>query len=165
MSITLSADVSGTFGTIKINGVDQLRIYNDGTLKSPAGKVISTSQGILGTVSQLAGVPTGSIIERNSNANGEYVKFADGAMICQLTMTYKPGSSATGALYISAMNTWTFPAAFIQPPNTFGSDSSSYSRWPVCKTYSDHSDFVFFSAVSTITDTRNVRLTAIGKWF
>jgi len=37
---------------------------------------------ILGTVSQSEGFPTGAIIERGSNANGEYVKFADGTLIC-----------------------------------------------------------------------------------
>lgn len=37
---------------------------------------------ILGVVSQSGGVPTGSIIERGANANGEYIKYADGLMIC-----------------------------------------------------------------------------------
>jgi hypothetical protein len=37
---------------------------------------------ILGTVSQSGGVPTGAIIERGSNANGEYVRYADGTQIC-----------------------------------------------------------------------------------
>lgn len=37
---------------------------------------------ILGTVSQSGGVPTGAVIERGSNANGEYVRFADGTQIC-----------------------------------------------------------------------------------
>lgn len=40
---------------------------------------------LLGTVSQSAGVPTGAVIERGSNANGEYVRFADGTQICVLT--------------------------------------------------------------------------------
>ena len=35
---------------------------------------------ILGTVSQSAGVPTGAIIERGSNANGRYTKYADGTV-------------------------------------------------------------------------------------
>lgn len=35
---------------------------------------------ILGTVSQSGGVPTGAIIERGSNANGSYIKYADGSM-------------------------------------------------------------------------------------
>jgi len=38
----------------------------------------------VGTVSESSGTPTGDIIERGSNANGEYVKFADGTMICQM---------------------------------------------------------------------------------
>lgn len=40
---------------------------------------------ILGTVSQSGGVPTGAIIERGSNANGEYVRYADGTQICLMT--------------------------------------------------------------------------------
>lgn len=37
---------------------------------------------ILGTVSQSGGTPTGAIIERGSNANGEYIRWADGTQIC-----------------------------------------------------------------------------------
>lgn len=37
---------------------------------------------ILGTVSQSGGVPTGAIIERGSNANGEYIRWADGTQMC-----------------------------------------------------------------------------------
>jgi len=36
---------------------------------------------ILGTVSESSGVPTGAIIERGSNANGEFVKYADGTLM------------------------------------------------------------------------------------
>lgn len=39
------------------------------------------TRNILGTVSQSSGVPTGAIIERGSNSNGEYVKFADGTLL------------------------------------------------------------------------------------
>lgn len=46
---------------------------------------------ILGTVSQSGGTPTGAILERGSNANGEYLKFADGTLIC-----YGSGSGTTG---------------------------------------------------------------------
>lgn len=37
---------------------------------------------ILGTVSQSGGVPTGGIIESGTNANGRYVRFADGSQWC-----------------------------------------------------------------------------------
>lgn len=42
---------------------------------------------ILGTVSQSGGVPTGAIIERGSNANGSYVRLADGTQECWTYMT------------------------------------------------------------------------------
>lgn len=37
---------------------------------------------IVGTVSQSGGVPTGALMEYGSNANGEYLKLADGTMTC-----------------------------------------------------------------------------------
>lgn len=56
---------------------------------SAAGKIMMSSaagtwayEDLVGTVSQSGGTPTGAVIERGSNANGEYVKFADGTMIC-----------------------------------------------------------------------------------
>ena len=62
------------------------------TLPDEAGKILSTGNNdpaevfkqsnILGTVSESGGVPTGAIIERDTNANGEYVKYADGTLIC-----------------------------------------------------------------------------------
>lgn len=65
---------------------------------------------ILGTVSQSGGVPTGAVIERGSNANGDYVRFADGTQICdhRITTTTIFGTSESG--------TWTFPAAFAATP-------------------------------------------------
>lgn len=57
---------------------------------------------ILGTASQSGGVPTGAIIERGSNANGEYVRFADGTQIC----TTAQRTYAIGALDLP------WPAAF-----------------------------------------------------
>ena len=45
---------------------------------------IYNQSNILGTVSQSDGVPTGAIIERGSNSDGYYVKFADGTIVCRL---------------------------------------------------------------------------------
>jgi hypothetical protein len=61
---------------------------------------------ILGTVSQSGGVPTGALIERGSNANGEYVRLADGTQICTHILTL----NNVAASNLSA--TWTYPAAF-----------------------------------------------------
>lgn len=66
---------------------------------------------LVGTVAQAGGVPTGSIIERGSNANGEYVRCADGTQICSrkaLDFGYL-AAPRLGAL-------WVFPASFASPP-------------------------------------------------
>jgi hypothetical protein len=68
---------------------------------------------ILGTVSATGTypnlAPTGAIIESGSNVNGEYVKYANGTMICfGVTPTMVP--STTG------VRTETMPALFSIPP-------------------------------------------------
>ncbi|MEG1625134.1 phage tail protein [Pseudomonas sp.] len=70
---------------------------------------------IVGTVSQSGGVPTGAIYEQGSNANGHYIKFASGAMICWGTATYTGGitSSAGGHFTSSAGQTITWPVTFV----------------------------------------------------
>ncbi|UWS78523.1 hypothetical protein N1037_14740 [Phaeobacter sp. G2] len=65
-----------------------------------------TQGSILGTVSQSGGVPTGALIERGSNANGEYVRLADGTQICTCQAF---NTSAAGDLI------WTYPATFFYP--------------------------------------------------
>ncbi|MAR74352.1 carboxypeptidase regulatory-like domain-containing protein [Halomonas sp.] len=66
------------------------------------------------------GVPSGGLLERGSNSNGEFLRFADGTLICFIevdglgTTTAVPGSN--GSLFHSADQTWTFPAAFVDKP-------------------------------------------------
>ncbi|MGP3699918.1 hypothetical protein ACTVZP_22200, partial [Rhodobacter sp. NSM] len=77
------------------------------------GKALLVSD-ILGTVAQSAGLPTGALIERGSNANGEYTRFADGTQICFINafdLPYLPG--AGGAV---CQGDWTFPATFAAQP-------------------------------------------------
>ena len=65
-----------------------------GTILSDASTIDSNNlqsdvykqDNILGTVSESSGVPTGAIIERGSNSNGEFVRYADGTMICGMPL-------------------------------------------------------------------------------
>ena len=68
----LNSDLVRASAAEVLAGVDTQKIITPATFTAK----------ILGTVSQSGGVPTGAVIERGSNANGEYVKFADGTMIC-----------------------------------------------------------------------------------
>ena len=45
-------------------------------------RLVYDQASLVGTVSETGGVPTGAVIERGSNANGEYTRWADGTQIC-----------------------------------------------------------------------------------
>lgn len=76
-----------------------------------------SSGNILGTVSMVSGVPTGAVIQSGANANGAYLKFASGDMICTTAdRTVTAVNTADGTLFKSADFTWTYPSAFIAPP-------------------------------------------------
>ncbi|MFN6979213.1 MAG: hypothetical protein ACK4OP_13875 [Gemmobacter sp.] len=111
---------------------------------------------LLGTVSQSAGLPTGTVFERGSNANGAYVRFADGTQICTRTLT----ASASAAV------TWTFPAAFAAAPVVNGNAVVTVLA-AVCLDSAPTATSVSLS-VRDKADARradSVHLTAIGRWF
>lgn len=66
---------------------------------------------ILGTVSQSGGIPTGAIIERGSNANGEYVKYADGTLECTIAAPSMSVGASSKGVYV-----WNFPSSFSSVP-------------------------------------------------
>ena len=114
---------------------------------------------VLGTVAQSGGVPTGAIVERGSNANGEYVKFADGTLICYHTLI----SSA------AADTTWTYPAAFISgptPSNICANGSGPAARIAnISGTPGTTSlAFILFST-ATARVSQTARVMAAGEWF
>ena len=86
-------------------------------------RFIYDSEGILGTVSQSGGVPTGAIIEQGSNVNGKYTKLADGTLFCHhaTTIPYLDAARLHGG--------WDFPHRFVDP-TSFSYSISLSSRDP-----------------------------------
>lgn len=127
---------------------------------------------VVGTVSQSGGVPTGAIIERGSNSNGEYTKFADGTLICWFTrsvesITSNPSGGTTN-LYFSTESVFTFPATFVgtrpavvpsAPLSTGGASS-----WPSIRGSS-----LTGTSLALISNVQNAAAylgyTAVGRWF
>ena len=130
---------------------------------------------VLGAVSETGGLPTGAIVERGSNADGTYTRFADGTQICQ----------TDGANFVYSdddilRNNWAFPAPFSESPAV----QSTLSR-----ALSDYTDVAPFdlgpftnsfgtanvimelyrsagiAAFASNAEIRNVRIAAIGRWF
>ncbi|MFV3289113.1 hypothetical protein ACNFBR_10270 [Pseudomonas sp. NY11955] len=75
---------------------------------------------ILGAVSQVGGVPTGALLQRGSNANGDFVRLADGTQICLGVITLP--KQALGSQSAGRSN---FPAAFAAAPKIFATPLSS----------------------------------------
>lgn len=127
---------------------------------------------ILGTVSQSSGVPTGAIIERGSNANGEFVRYADGTQICWRI--------ANGAnLTITTTQTFPFPAAFdasfpvacsvsVQLDSLYPSNDDNFAvgSATVGTGHTDLSAWLLrVTQAGTLASTERVRLMAIGRWY
>lgn len=128
-------------------------------------RMIFNAGNILGTVSQSGGIPTGAVIERGSNANGEFVRYADGTQICTFTAPAIDCNSATGAMFqTAAASTWTFPAAFTASPAVSGSAGSNV-RWlamgPPTTSAVTYRAMAPGSSSTAVAPT----LTAIGRWF
>ncbi|BCB62222.1 hypothetical protein HaloA020_29230 [Halomonas sp. A020] len=125
---------------------------------------------ILGAVSQSGGVPTGAVIERGSNANGDYVKFADGTLICFLRGTFPSGVfSPLGALFSTPSINVSFPAAFISNPVvSLGSSFGASGTWAGLGDSGTSNNSTSLRAYRTSAVTvSNLRyeVIAIGRWY
>jgi hypothetical protein len=120
---------------------------------------------LLGTVSQSGGVPTGAVIERGANANGEYVRFADGTQICTFVGPAVATEQAAGAIWrhVDALS-WTYPAAFSSNPIVSGGAGLT-ARW---LSIGEPALNVVGYRVYSYTSAANLNspsLIAIGRWF
>lgn len=127
---------------------------------------------MVGTVSQSSGVPTGAIFERGSNAQGSYIRFADGTQIAWISFTTNSTSTyALGALWGSdGVVVGGFPATFIGIPSvTAGLTRGPLSNgsWPVVVAAGSASTWGTWRALSVDGSVAGtiIYLTAIGRWF
>jgi hypothetical protein len=115
----LAANVRGTVLTGFVTTTNAAVVATDtvlvafGKLQAQVAAAYNKSN-IVGTVSYSGGI-TGAIIESGNNANGYFVKYADGTMQCfWLTGTISWSANNSGGV------TWTYPAVF---------DATSVTVW------------------------------------
>ena len=120
---------------------------------------------ILGAVSQSGGVPTGAIIERGSNANGEYVRFADGAQFCIGAASAVDVNTVSGSLYMSNEIALSLPASFAPTGqrDIFVQDSNSSAVWGAGWITDTTAYLRLFHG--QITPARTPLYVAIGRWY
>jgi hypothetical protein len=123
---------------------------------------------ILGTTSQSAGIPTGAIIERGSNGNGEYVRFADGTQICTLlsTPTIAATTGPLNGLYYGTA-TWTFPAVFVGNvvASVGGVAAGTLSLCNPQPANTTTVSYYILSPTSISSRVYTLSFIAIGRWF
>jgi hypothetical protein len=121
---------------------------------------------LLGAVSQNgSGLPTGAVIEQGSNANGAYVRWADGTQICTRVFDHLLSMSAAGNVYTENLAAWPFPANFIS-----GSVPSFHCNMRACWGGTDNVTNGYaipkvYSHDDKSGSTRKTHLLAIGRWF
>lgn len=127
---------------------------------------------ILGTVSESGGVPTGAIIERGSNANGVYIKFADGTLVMTRTVSNAnntlDATDATGPIYrTTSEQQFTLPTTMANTSDVSVSISlrTSGTRWGVIRIVSTTS--VSLRVYSTVSNASTTALDfmVIGRWY
>lgn len=132
------------------------------------GQRIFSRGNILGTVSQSAGVPTGAVIERGSNANGEYVRFADGTQICTFSgsVSLAVSSGPSNGLYYASLPLWSYPSVFAATPFCFQDVIGSGILIPLPGVVSATNNSPGVGAPIAVTTAPTMyRLGAIGRWY
>ena len=142
-----------------------MRLYNLGTTTWTAWRAVGAPQ--LGTVFMTSGIPSGANFEYGSNANGSYLKYADGTMVCwHETAAFAATTTAAGSGFQSSSGTtWTFPAAFSAAPVvTASGEFSSVSRSWITLSSVSATVATMFSHGFVSGGIASAHVIAIGRW-
>ncbi|MCR8726829.1 DUF2793 domain-containing protein [Frigidibacter sp. ROC022] len=144
------------------------RHSTDGGASWTGWRLIYDQAGILGPVGQAGGIPTGALIERGSNGNGRYARFADGTQICTHELSLDAPSSASGAVFRGATATsWTFPESFAagSTPALSASGGPGLDLWFSLAAAGAAGATVRAFRASASSTAPVVSVSAIGRWF
>lgn len=168
-AVQIDLPVTGPAVTQTASDVTAGRLLKVGDygLGAAAGVTVFGRANILGTVGQSGGVPTGAVIERGSNANGEFLRLADGTQICTRTnLSSANASTALGSLFRSSANvTWTYPAAFVAAPAVSGDVDEADCWLATAGAPGTTSAALRVIAAVSKASALNVRAIAVGRWF
>lgn len=112
-------------------------------------------------------IPYGTIVETGSNANGNYIKYANGTMICynNISQTVNITSSYEGEYYVGT-GTINYPVSFVAVPTVTVTlaQNSALLRFNFTSLYADR----FNGYISKLQSKSNVNVIiqyiAIGRW-
>lgn len=122
---------------------------------------------VLDPVSQVSGFPTGGLMEDGQNANGTYVKFADGTQMCWATISsVATANVATGNIFRSNEILWTFPVTFSDTNIAcFVSALTTGAQWGKIRRVDTSTARYEVFASTTQSTAIGVAVAALGRWF
>jgi hypothetical protein len=129
---------------------------------------------MVGTVSQVGGVPTGAALQSSTNANGTWTKYADGTMTCRKRMSINTviNTPINGGYYSgSIVPAQSYPGSFIAMPEFTSvqmTTDSSTTGW-IGGRNSGTVDFwagcYLMELFPRPAQTYNIEYFAVGRWY
>lgn len=155
-------DTGGTFNAVCVSSA-----YDSGTELTTVNVAGDTIDSGISAVLYAVQQATGAIWESGSNANGKYVKFADGTAIALYFWTSSSIISVPNG--VAFPNTKTFPMTFIEPPNVTPAYLGAVAEYLSYRVYgvtlTQFSDFILNESGMEATAVVTVSMIAIGRWF
>lgn len=173
-TILVAADaLKAPLASPALTGVPTAPTAAIGTNTTQLATMAALQARILGTVSQSGGVPTGAIIESGTNANGTYVKWADGTMMCRrreaVTRTL---NGVNGALFGSASPesalSWAQTFTGVPEVNVSATgDGTVAAIWAGIQTATASltPTGIMYAVTSQASKNYSITYTAWGRWF
>ena len=110
------------------------------------------------------GLPSGAVIKQGENANGSYVRFADGTQIRRPEIAAtEPVSTASVALFSSSAILWTFPAPFAANMTPTVTGSRDQGCW-ISRESASSNDVTLIGWSASETSTYTINIMAVGRW-
>ncbi len=171
--------VDAATGDLEAGRIDAVAITGEAVQSAPTdttpGRLMRADWGygpanVVGTVSEVEGVPTGAVIESGQNENGHYVRYADGTQIMIVRDVSKSAAIAAGA---TLSGTWTYPASASNILHVFATvrtyASVSATEFAAQNISTAATPFGSSAAwavfAKSATNAVRVDITAIGRWF
>jgi hypothetical protein len=135
------------------------------TARAGLGLKAAATADIVGTVSQSGGVPTGAIFEKGSNANGRYVKYADGTATAEMAVTTTSFSPVAG-LHVSNDMSAPTPITFIAGSAVLsGNDALNNSFLVAGRVEPNNISVKAYFTSSPGVPVRTINIVVQGRWY
>jgi hypothetical protein len=131
------------------------------------GSWVQVMPEVIGTVGQSSGAVTGALIERGSNANGDYAKFADGMLVIQRICSVDVNSNAEQTFIAAApsFHASDTAAGFMSPFGNMQAVDNFIGGGRVRLAGTGTIALRWRGAPGGAVNNSNILVTLIGRWF